>query len=58
MKNEARNKIAYLTKKINKQKRLRDAYSFIGFSSKVNENNQVISDLETKLMRIKLDTVV
>jgi hypothetical protein len=58
MRNEAKKKISDLTRKINKQKRLRDAYSFIGYTNKVKENDKAIYELETKLINIKLEATI
>lgn len=46
-----------LKKKIKISKFKRDAYSFLGQSEKVKENKKDIYDLETKLIKIKLDAV-
>jgi hypothetical protein len=46
-----------INKKIKKKKMIRDAYSLLGHSQKVQENNQAILELETKLIKMKLDSV-
>ncbi|NLE04502.1 MAG: hypothetical protein GX638_06855 [Crenarchaeota archaeon] len=56
MKNNMQEKINDLNKKIKKTKLIRDAYSLLGHSQKVQENNQAIFELETKLIKMKLDS--
>jgi hypothetical protein len=50
-------KISDLNKQIKISKFKRDAYSLLGHSKKVQEKQEAIFDLETKLMKIKLDSV-
>ena len=49
-------KIRDLNKKIRISKFKRDAYSLLGHSEKVRESEKAIYELETKLMKIKLDS--
>ncbi|HEY8395943.1 MAG TPA: hypothetical protein VIK96_04120 [Bacilli bacterium] len=48
-------KIRDLNKKIRISKIKRDAYSLLGHSEKARENEKAIYELETTLMKIKLD---
>ncbi|MGI6768517.1 MAG: hypothetical protein ACOX43_05505 [Bacilli bacterium] len=56
MNNNTQAKIKDLNKKIKISKLKRDAYSLLGHSKKVQENEKTIFELETKLMKIKLDS--
>jgi hypothetical protein len=49
--------IKNLDRKIKNKKMIRDAYSFLGHSKKVQENDKEIFELETKLIKLKLDSV-
>ncbi|MFY9422037.1 MAG: hypothetical protein WBK54_00690 [Bacilli bacterium] len=51
-------KIKDLNWKIKLSKFKRDAYSLLGHSVKVRESEKAIFELETKLMKIKLDHAV
>lgn len=56
MNNNIQATIKDLNKKIKISKFKRDAYSLLGHSKKVQENEKAIYELETKLMKIKLDS--
>ncbi|HHZ11705.1 MAG TPA: hypothetical protein GYA05_03210 [Acholeplasmataceae bacterium] len=51
-------KIKDLNRKIRVSKFKRDAYSLLGHSEKVREKEKVIQELESKLMKIKLDNAI